>query len=372
MKYDRDKEKELLLKTNERLVEYLKEIDKDTLTMTAIGNSISNGFSLSEPGRLLLDRNLELIEVGKGVGLDVSLNHLARSENNNGLIVADWIIRGCSEEDTYVWNKADYSRFIEGGSPLLSEDEIAEYFYQGCARKIQDIIFNNDDKEANVVILNLGTGSFLDVVTRHGSISIPCLFGSIERDMRGVSQILELIQNNNRENKAHTQVYLCGAPRIMNTFITDIFMNSKIRKLGGEYANVTYIPSFPRQAFYKTKSGKILPDPHYNQAEYFHLLSLIEEGIVQNYIVRDLMIDLDNMLFLLSSYNDIYKSSYGTNDALDIIRSIARKNRDKGGDYNDFLDMVKNYIETRYPFDFYRLAPEKNLADMVDYLKLKR
>ena len=52
------------------------------------------------------------------------------------------------------------------------------------------------------------------------------------------------------------------------------------------------MPSFPRQVFYKTPNGSIIPDPHYNQAEYYHFLAEIENKIIDNYFIRDLMIDL--------------------------------------------------------------------------------
>ena len=38
-------------------------------------------------------------------------------------------------------------------------------------------------------------------------------------------------ENNNRLHNSNTQLYLCGASRILNTAVTDIFMNSKIKKL---------------------------------------------------------------------------------------------------------------------------------------------
>lgn len=70
----------------------------------------------------------------------------------------------------------------------------------------------------------------MDILTRHGSLTIPNIFGSLKRDIMGISEILELIQNSNRENNSQTQVYLCGAPRIMNTVITDLAMNPELEK----------------------------------------------------------------------------------------------------------------------------------------------
>lgn len=371
MKYNKVEEKEKLDKTNEELIKFMKDYPKSEIKLTAIGNSISDGFSMSEPGRLLLDRNLGLIEIGKENGIAVTKYQLSRSENNNSLAVANWIRNNCTEQDSYNWNKEDYKRAIKENNPLLTEEEIEMYFSNGNNTKIQDIILNSKPEEANIVILNLGTGSFLDILTRHGSLTIPNVFHSLQRDIKGISEILELIQNNNRKNNSHTQVYLCGAPRILNTVITDLLMNPSIKKIGNEYANVTYVPSFPRQAFYKTKTGAIIPDPHYNHAEYYHFLNDVEQKIIKSFLVRDLMIDMDTILYKLSEENDVKNGNYNESDALDNIKVIAKKYEDKNGDYNYFLELAKKYIQSRYPFDFYRLSPEKSLANSVDKLKRK-
>lgn len=372
MRRDKAEELDKLEQINEELVKFMREYPKETMTLTALGNSISDGFSMSEPGKLLLNRNIGLIDYGKKNGLDISTYHLSRSENNNGLSVADWIRRNLTEQDTHAWNKEDYRRAIENGNPLLSEEQIREFFSNGSDKKVQDVLFNAKKNNANIVILNLGTGSFLDIVTRHGSLTIPTLFSSVERDVHGISAILELIQSNNRRNESNTQVYLCGAPRILNTVITDMFMNPKIKEVGKQFANVTYVPSFPRQAFYKTPSGSILPDPHYNQAEYYHFLGEVEKKIIDNYLLRDLMIDLDRVLFQMSDDNDINGGHYSTNDAKDMIDVIAKRYESKDGDYNYFLDMVKKYVGGRYPFDFFRSSPEQNLAKDIESMKRKR
>lgn len=369
MKYDKSEEKEKLEKVNEELVKFMKDYPKSKLSLTAIGNSISNGFSHSEPGKLLLDRNLGLVDYGKNNNLDVETYQLSRSENNNALAVSNWIIQNCCEKDSHYWNRADYKRAIREGNPLLSEDEINEFFSNGSDKKIQDVIFDTNKTNANIVILNLGTGSFLDVVTRHGTLSIPNIIGSVNRDICGISTILELIQNNNRINNSNTQIYLCGAPRIINTVLTDIFMNRKIKKLGSKFANVTYVPSFPRQAFYKTPSGNIIPDPHYNQAEYYHFLAAIENKIIDNYFIRDLMIDLDRSLYLLSNDNDINNTNYSKEDIKDIIDSIAKKYESKTGDYNYFISFIKQYIKDRYPFDFYRGSIDHNISKDLNSMK---
>ena len=369
MRYDKVEEKEKLDKVNEDLVRFMREYPKEKLSLTAIGNSISDGFSMSEPGKLLLDRNLGLIDFGKKSGLDVEIYQLSRGENNNSQAVYNWIIQNCCEKDSHKWNTVDYERAIKEGHPLLTEEEIKEFFAGGSDKKIQDVLFDKDRTNANIVILNLGTGSFLDVVTRHGSLSIPNIFHSVDRDIYGINAILELIQNNNRQNGSNTQIYLCGAPRIINTAVTDIFMNPKIKKVGRAYANVTYVPSFPRQAFYKTPEGNIIPDPHYNQAEYYHFLSEIETKIIDNYLIRDLMIDLDRVLYVMSNDSDINGTHYTKDDVKDVIDEIAKKYESKTGNYNYFIDFIKQYIKGRYPFDFYRVSPDTNLANDLDDMK---
>ena len=372
MRYDKVEEKEKLEQVNEELVKYMKEYPKKELSLTAIGHSISDGFSTSEPGKLLFDRNIGLIDYGNKEGLKVETFHLSRWENNNSLSVADWIRRNLTEQDTNAWNREDYKRAKFFGKTLLTDEQIAEIFKDGSDKKIQEVIFNSNKEKANIVILNLGTGSFLDIVTRHGSLTLPTLFYSVDRDMYGVSAILELIQNYNRRKESNIQVYLCGAPRIANTALADMFINPKMKRIGKEYANVTYVPSFPRQAFYKTQNGAILPDPHYNQAEYYHFLSEVEKKIIDNYLLKDLMIDLDRVVFQMSEDNDIYGGHYTKTDFKNIVDVIAKKYENKTGDYNYFIDMVQRYVKLRYPYDFFRLNPEENLSKEVETMKRKR
>ena len=369
MKYDRNIEKKNLEKANKKLVNFIRDFPKDKLSLTVIGNSIGDGFSMSEPGELLLNKNAELINIGKSNDLAVEIYQLTRSENNNSLTVFNWIMDNCSERDTYKWNKEDYKRAIKRGKPLLSEEEIDKIFIGGSNKRIQDVIFDCDKRNANIVILSLGTGSFIDMITRHGSISISNIINSVNRDVYGIRSILELIQNKNRKNGSNTQVYLCGAPRIMNTFLTDLFMNSKIKKVGREYANVTYVPSFPRQVFYKTINGNKIADLHYNLAEYYHFLMTIENKIIDNYFIRDLMIDLDRELFQICNDNDINGANYSKDNIKDIIDEYARKYESKTGNYNYFIEYIKPYIRIRYPFDFFSGSDSNNISKDLDRMK---
>lgn len=370
MKYDINVEREKLDEINEKFVEYMKNYPKKSISLTAIGNSISDGFSFSEPDRPLLDRNLELIELAKRNGLVIKKNQLSRSENNNSLAVASWIRNGCTEQDCYDWNKEDYRRNAREGKTLLSDEEIEKYFSNGNKESIEDVILNPLE-DANIVIINLGTGSLLDVLVRSGKITFSNISNSVQRDLRGISEILELIQDNNRQNNSHTQVYLCGAPRVMDTQITDLVMNNAMKRLGKEYANVTFVPSFPRKALYRTVYGTILPDTHYDKAEYYHLLSNIEKSIIDNYLGRELLIELDRILYKLSLDNDLNDEKYTTEKAVFEIQKMAKQYKEKGGDVNTFLNLTKEYMKYRYPFDFYRLSPNEKLDKSVGSLQKK-
>lgn len=47
-----------------------------------------------------------------------------------------------------------------------------KYLSNGSNKKIQDVILKSKQEEVNIVILNLGTGSFLDILIRYGSLTI--------------------------------------------------------------------------------------------------------------------------------------------------------------------------------------------------------
>lgn len=82
---------------------------------------------------------------------------------------------------------------------------------------------------------------------------------------------------------------------------------------------------------------------------------------------------MDTILYKLSEENDIKDANNSEkdannseSDALDIIKGIAKKYEGKDGNYNYFSDMAKIYIKGKYPFDFYRLSPDKNLGKSVN------
>ena len=94
---------------------------------------------------------------------------------------------------------------------------------------LMDLIKESSENMANVVIYNGLTGSFLDNVTREGRIRDMFTFG-VKRDTYGFEAVLKLMQANNRQNGANTQVYICGAPDFLGLKISEI-INHKLKKL---------------------------------------------------------------------------------------------------------------------------------------------
>ena len=361
--------------TNHQMAGMFKKENKSKVLITAIGNSISNGMSMSEPGKMLLDRNEKLIDIGKSHGVDFNTYQLSRWEANNSVTVADWIARNCCEKDAHEWSINDYKRFpVDRNYKLYeSDEEIDELFKGGSTEGIQERLRRSGDDLANIVIINVGTGSFLDVLTRHGSLTIPNIFYSLHRDVAGLTEILSMIERLNRDPNVQTktQVYLCGAPRVMNTIITDAMMNPSIKKVAKEFANVTYVPTIPRQPFYIDTAGRINPDIHYNEEEYYRLLNSIERHIIDTFPARDLMIDLDRALYKMNTESDLHGAPQSLNDALDVVDDIAKKYESKAGNYNYFIDLAKEYVHDRYPYDFYRISQARNIAKDISKLKKK-
>ena len=318
----------------------------------------------------LLDKNSGLKEEGESKGVDVDTYQFALPENNSSPRINEHIRNNLSEAEMQSINREYYGREkYNNFKGLLDTKQLQEYFSGGSDEKIQDRLQASGDKLANIVILNLGTGSFLDLFSRHGAITVESVANSLSRDYAGIREILNMIQANNRKYGTNTQVYLCGAPRVLNTAVTDIFMNSQIKRIAEEYANVTYVSSIPRQPFYKSDDGKIIPDVHYNETEYLELLAKVEKNIVANYKLKDMLIDLDRELHTMSDTNDFNGEGYTIDDALELVDMLASKYANEFGSYNDFIKAAATYVKRIYPFELYRLSENRNMAKDINQLR---
>lgn len=338
----------LKIKTYET-IEKLKELDVEKLVLTTLGNSISTGFSFNDDNIPLLERNKYLQEAASNNEIEIELHKFSRSENNSDEKIFNYIINNLSEKEIDELNIRDYNNHFRHNDNVTMTNPITILYPRTSNEKIQNTLFNNKEKTtANIVIYNGGTGAFLDNITRKGKHYFN---NGINKDISYIEATLGLIQNSNRNKESNTQVYLCGAPRIVNTSLTNVMINSKLKIVVNRYSNVTYVDNFKRKPFYNI-NGKLTPDPHYNNEEYLYLNYLILDKIKDNYEIKKILIELDRELQKLNTEKEMGTYSKKTRciveDIIDYhsIKIKTIENRKK------FLSECKKYLLERYPYDF--------------------
>jgi len=341
-----------MLKEDLKLAKVLTENNIKSLTLTSIGNSIASGYSYMDITKPLLYRDEIIEKVFKDRGITLNRYHFARYANNNDEHVYSWFMQNISLQKMNHLNRIDTTILRTIG---LTSEKIEEYYPIDSKETLgmQDIILSKSPNLANIVIYNGATGSFLDNVTRKGKHKFTA---GIKRDCTSIEATLKAIQINNRLHGSNTQVYLCGAPRILNTPITDIFINSRLEKLANNYANVTYVSPISRKILYCNSEYGISPDTHYNEEEYQRLISKIIESISKNYPKTMAMIDLDRNFFKISSEIETGKSI--NKDV--VVESLLNKwlylLQNQNIDINQFLIELRQYLLERQPYDFYYIG----------------
>ena len=187
------------------LLKILQEEGKTELILTALGNSISTGFSFCDQNMPLLDRNALLEIICEQYNIDLTKYKFARSENNSDQNTFNYILNNYTEKKINEMNRRDYEKYLLNGQELLSKEKIKEYYGRLKASNIhiQDILFNTSDNAANIVIYNGCTGSFLDNITRGGKHKYK---NGVRKDLAHIEAILSMIQNANRDNYCNTLV----------------------------------------------------------------------------------------------------------------------------------------------------------------------
>lgn len=346
------------------LVKMLSKNDKTKIVLTALGNSISTGFSFCDENKPLLDRNELLDVICEEYGIDLYKYKFARSENNSDQNTLNYILNNDTEHDINELNRRDYEKYLLNGNSLLTKEQIEKYYgdKEDSDVHIQDILFNTEDDAANIVVYNGCTGSFLDNITRGGKHKYD---NGIKKDLSHVEAILSLIQNSNRENESNTQVYLCGAPRVLNTGIQDYYMNRPLKTISKRYANTTYVDNFKRHFVYK---GNAKVDLHYDKNEYLKLTHLILKRIIENYIIKDSLIGIDRDLYHLNKEIEMSNEERNTKDAiLSIISDYSFYLEDDKD--TEFLKTVRDYLLERYCYDFFCLDKSAIKNDIVKLSK---
>ncbi len=367
-------EREQLNKKNIRLSEILKRNGIKNLKLTSLGNSIASGYSAYRDLKPLLYRNESLKETMRVHDVDVDVYHFARAQNNSDDKIFNWVNSNITLSEIYEMNKVDYSN--NGNSSMVTtgflEDYIEKYYSKDADVNIQDVIFESSKREANIVIYNGLTGSFLDNVTRNGKHKLT--YG-IKKDQMGLEATLKFIQERNRKMNTNTQVYLCGAPNFLGTHISE-FMNIPLRKIAKKYSNTVFVEPVKSKFIYDSldNSGKKV-DIHYDEVEYLELLNHIFEQINANYEFIKAKIDLDRALCKASSLIELEHPSYRKNNeaikqAINKIMETCCGDILKSANKKEYLKNIKHYLLEVFPYDYYFLGKE-NIVNEINYQKRK-
>lgn len=363
---------------NKKLALFFKEHGIKNFRITSLGNSIGSGYSLVRTTKPLLLRNETVEKVMKENGINLQRYHFARAQNNSDDHIFEWLQNNITESSIHKLNRNDYN----GGQTSmqtngLSQEKLEEYYPINIQNDIglQDLVLESKEELANIIIYNGCTGSFLDGLTRKGSITQQLMYG-VKRDIYGLESTLKYIQSNNRNNQSNTQVYICGAPNFLGLKISEL-INNKLKKISRKYANTVYVNPVKSKFLYKTindieeedlsklqqmfKKHLRFPDVHYDEEEYLKFNNNILKAINNNYQKTSSLINVDRVLYKLSQEIEIADHNLLDNNISrqNFISEVLEKEYNKINDplkKKDFLVNARKYLIERFPYDFYYLG----------------
>lgn len=357
----------LLETNNHRFAKILKGQNVSKVNMICCGNSISSGYSMSSFTKPLLFRNENIQEILKENSIDLSRYHFARAEDNNDEHIYSWLINDTKLSDICKLNRFDIKPMNVTG---VDESNIDEFYPLDDNTTIKGLL--SDDKASNIIIYNGATGSFLDNVTRGGK---HILTYGIKRDCVSIEAFLKYIQEYNRCNNKTIQVYLCGAPSILKA--SDIFINLRLEALATNYANVTYVENIPKKLIYKKETGGITPDTHYDEIEYLALNNKIIETINENYLINEILIQIDNQLYFLNNsfqagtIEKNYIDEIANKIIINTIEQYKEALKQANVDLESVLLIVKDYLLERVQYDFYYVGKKRIRESVNTFSKTK-
>ena len=375
------------IELNKKLAQLFKENNITKFNLTSVGNSIASGYSMVRTLMPMLLRNTSISETMTENGIDLSIRHFARAQDNNDEHIFNWLTTNIKESEIHMMNQKDYN----GGptsmpSPGIDYEGLETFYPTEMDNDfgLRDVVLESDDKLANIIIYNGCTGSFLDNVTRGGKLSRMLTYG-IKRDTISLEATLKYIQANNRNNGTNTQVYICGAPNFLGLGISEV-INIRLRKIAKNYANVTYVEPVKSKFLYKNieveknvglgqaqsfmKKHLLQPDIHYDEVEYLQLNNNIIESICDNYEVNEKVINVDRELFKLNKDLEFsHPEKIGLPEYVYnlVAKLIVEQINDIKSDVTrrKFVAVIKKYLKDRIPYDFYHVG-KKNIVESID------
>ena len=339
----------------------------------------------------LLLRNESLKSIlGQG-GIVVDTHHFARAQNNNDKRTHSLFVNNITELEINCMNRTDYATTEDGKvSPTgmivngLTDKDIEKYYPTKMKedRGLKDLACESDEELANIIVYNGATGSFLDGLTRNGSIGQQLNYG-VKRDISGIEATLEDILYNNRENDGNTQVYLCGVPNLLGIHISGL-INYRLRKLAKKYPNVTYVEPAKAKMFNTKvdKDGNEIAgtgiDIHYSETEYKQFNNNIVDAIINNYEINKAMINLDRSCYTTSAFIEHIHPEYHTAEKqakrIKIAESLIseelvlsdpeKESVMDSATKVEVLKRFKKYMKEVFPYDYFYMG-KKDLTQAI-------
>lgn len=367
LKMTKKEAKKILEKNNYEFANMLKELNISKINMICCGNSISSGYSMSSFTKPLLFRNDSIQQILKENSIDLSRYHFSRAQDNNDEHIFSYLVNGTKLSEICKLNRFDLKTMNAQGVNEYNVDKLYPLFGD---ISIKDLFSNKNS--SNIIVYNGATGSFLDNVTRGGK---HYLTHGIKRDCVSIEAFLKYVQEYNRSNNTNIQVYLCGAPDILK--VSDIFINTKLKDISKKYANVVYVENIPKKLLYKKEDGSLITDFHYDEIEYLNLNNKIIETINKNYLITNMLINIDRGLYTLNKEFQLGKIErtdveIGVGEIIDLSIIVNKEKLKKFNiDLKEVLQYIKEYLINRKPYDFH-YAGNKNIKKGIDkHIKTK-
>ncbi len=353
----------------EKMAEKLSKFGVETLQITTLGNSISNGYSTTRETKPFLERIENFEEILKNHDIKIEKNNFSRMRNNDDSKILEWINKNITQKEINEINRHDYSDPEKKCNTInLTNEQIFEYYPLESDKTVQEALFNNKKNTANLVIYNGGTGHFLNQVLRGGTTK-EILNLSDLKDSHNLFNILQIINNNNIKNNATTQVMACGMPNLFGLNLTEIF-NKKIRKTAQYFPNTTYInPVFCDYRFYDFKKKKYVLDSHYNPEQYTQMANNILVEYTNNFVNKRSLIKLDQFLKEISDILEFNVNKYTNEQIINMIEDFLKQLIWE--DTGNFEKNILSYLEKSFPDDYYSIGKE-NFNTALKTIHLQR
>lgn len=366
---------ELQRKINTKLAEIFKANGIKNFRIISVGNSIATGYSMVRTTKPLLLRNESLEEILAAESIRLDRHSFARAQNNNDRVMFNYLVTDKPESEVNKEARHDFSnaRTSMPVNGLTEKDALT--VYAGGGTGLQTLATESSIDLANVIVYNGATGSFLDGVTRKGTLLQKFTRG-INRDVTSIDATLEFIQDLNREKNSNTQVYLCGAPNLLGLGITTLAINRKLKKLASKFANVIYVEPINSKVLYGKvdKNGNPIKgkgiDIHYDEEEYVRFNNNIFGSISENYTSTQSLINLDRSFVKLNKRIELEENNLIANEKerKRLIAGAIEEEMVKITDSKErikFLKVLKKYMTERFPYDFYYLG-KKDTFKLID------